>query len=847
MPQTDVTPIYGEAGGALNVDPLLLQAIGHVESGGTPDPDKAVSPAGARGRMQVMPPNLKRYNVSDPTDPRQNIYAGAAVLDEALTAANGNVPLALRIYQGGQDQTKWGPNNAAYPGKVAAAYQALAQRATPAQGAPVAQAATPDATDTFLTGGTGAGAPKPAEAKPDATDDFLTGKVSTPPPATTAATTDQPTMLKTGSMSADAIRLLPSGPPSLPTGPGMDALPSESPGAAGPDRLGAPPNSAPTTTLNQPTTGPLPAPVERIGQALSEGWNAPNPLMSPELRAMIEKGGPVGNLLTSPLLQIGGKVLNVAGAGTQAVIGEAGNALLPGLGRDLNILAQVAPFARVGTGLPLTPGVAPEAPAPGPRFVSEHYAPPPVPGGNALDRINQLIAHDDAERAGNGPQTQTNLLAHSNGAPPPEPSATMQPAPAPNSNQAWVNGLRNDVQNIVQANQAAGVPGDLSAAATPEQLAALTPEQMKAYRRVQELRDILSPPEPGIDKNTYVEGSKATLAEYSGDPVTSQAESVLRQRNPDAFNGPDGTLTANNTARVKKFDDLAGSDVQTQDLREQQRAAAEADTARILRTARPADLQPALEVANSIVNDPRMRESDAVRKIMTPLRDALFDADGKLKTDPQSVWGMHDNLINKLETAKSDTAAERFAITQLNTFKKSLDGVMNTATNGNFQTFLDNQAGYLKQINANNLLQKFRTTMTDKQGNILPDRFHRFVTDLAVRRGMPGVNAAMDIPDETMTSLIDIDKDLKRAGNIDLGKARGSPTNLYFEVAQALGLAGAHAIVGASGAGGVGNLFLQQGLNIAAPKIRGWRINSLTQKHLAPPPGGYNALQPPNY
>ena len=136
----DVTPIFNNAAGMFGLDPILPQAVARVESGGQADPDRAVSSSGALGRMQIMPANLQRMNVRDPTDPEQNIYAGTSMLDEALTTANGNVPLALRIYQGGSDQSKWGPQNAAYPAKVGAAYAQIvrerAQAGGQSQGAP---------------------------------------------------------------------------------------------------------------------------------------------------------------------------------------------------------------------------------------------------------------------------------------------------------------------------------------------------------------------------------------------------------------------------------------------------------------------------------------------------------------------------------------------------------------------------------------------------------------------------------------------------------------------------------------------------------------------------------------
>jgi hypothetical protein len=206
---------------------------------------------------------------------------------------------------------------------------------------------------------------------------------------------------------------------------------------------------------------------------------------------------------------------------------------------------------------------------------------------------------------------------------------------------------------------------------------------------------------------------------------------------------------------------------------------------------------------------------------------------------------MHDNLMTRLDKAKDPlqaTSSEKYAFNQLVSVKKAMDGAMSDATGGAFRTFLDNQAEFIKQQNAAKLLRDFRTKMTDSKGNIYSDRFHKFVTDLAVRRGRPGVDPSMDIPDETMQTLINIDQDLKRAGRIDLGKPRGSPTNLYFELAQGLGIVGAHSLVNLMGGGPIANIGLQAGINAASRRLGAYRLNRLVRQATQPPA---NPLTPP--
>ena len=78
--------------------PLLLSVIA-VESGGRSD---AVSPAGARGLMQLMPATAARFGVSDPFDPAQNIRGGAAYLDVLLREFGEDELLALAAYNAGE-------------------------------------------------------------------------------------------------------------------------------------------------------------------------------------------------------------------------------------------------------------------------------------------------------------------------------------------------------------------------------------------------------------------------------------------------------------------------------------------------------------------------------------------------------------------------------------------------------------------------------------------------------------------------------------------------------------------------------------------------------------------------
>jgi len=80
------------------LDPSLLHAVIAAESGYNP---KAVSPRGAQGLMQLMPATSRRFGLSDPYDPMQNVRAGASYLQELIQMFKGDLSLALAAYNAG--------------------------------------------------------------------------------------------------------------------------------------------------------------------------------------------------------------------------------------------------------------------------------------------------------------------------------------------------------------------------------------------------------------------------------------------------------------------------------------------------------------------------------------------------------------------------------------------------------------------------------------------------------------------------------------------------------------------------------------------------------------------------
>jgi soluble lytic murein transglycosylase-like protein len=76
----------------------LLASLVKAESGGNV---RAVSRAGARGLMQLMPATASQLGVEDSFQPDENLRGGSAYLDALLTRYHDNLALALAAYNAG--------------------------------------------------------------------------------------------------------------------------------------------------------------------------------------------------------------------------------------------------------------------------------------------------------------------------------------------------------------------------------------------------------------------------------------------------------------------------------------------------------------------------------------------------------------------------------------------------------------------------------------------------------------------------------------------------------------------------------------------------------------------------
>jgi soluble lytic murein transglycosylase-like protein len=88
-----------EAATLYQIPEALIRAVIRVESDFDP---RAVSPANARGLMQMIPATAERMLVTDVFDPRQNIFGGVRYLRVLANTFNGDLALTVAAYNAGE-------------------------------------------------------------------------------------------------------------------------------------------------------------------------------------------------------------------------------------------------------------------------------------------------------------------------------------------------------------------------------------------------------------------------------------------------------------------------------------------------------------------------------------------------------------------------------------------------------------------------------------------------------------------------------------------------------------------------------------------------------------------------
>lgn len=108
MPELDALALAEREALRYGINPTLVKSLIQVESA---NKQFAVSPAGALGRLQIMPANTKRCGLKhygELFDDEKNIKCGVQILSEELKATNYDMVKALRRYNGGPNCSSGG-------------------------------------------------------------------------------------------------------------------------------------------------------------------------------------------------------------------------------------------------------------------------------------------------------------------------------------------------------------------------------------------------------------------------------------------------------------------------------------------------------------------------------------------------------------------------------------------------------------------------------------------------------------------------------------------------------------------------------------------------------------------
>lgn len=162
-----------EASRRFGITPAWIRAVRHVESRGNP---RAVSPKGAMGLMQIMPETWAALRArhalgSDPFDPRDNIFAGAAYLRE-MHDRYGTISGMLAAYNAGPGRyDEYLVSGRALPAETRAYVATLAPLlgGDPLPGSPPAAAPPLDWREAPLFAGSMIGSPNAERVQSDST------------------------------------------------------------------------------------------------------------------------------------------------------------------------------------------------------------------------------------------------------------------------------------------------------------------------------------------------------------------------------------------------------------------------------------------------------------------------------------------------------------------------------------------------------------------------------------------------------------------------------------------------------------------------------------------------------
>lgn len=875
-PALDLSPIYQAAGQEWNVNPALLRAVAHTESGenvSTPD-----SHAGAQGVSQLMPGTAKSLGVQNPYDPVQSIYGSAKLLSQNLDQY-GNVPDALRAYNSGTDPAKWGnAETVAYVPKVAAAYAAISSGQHPST------ASSSPAAGMDLTPHPDVASPDPSASPavpaglPGNSDDFF--KATAAQSAASPAGTSQPAASPASSNPADQFfhattaGAVPDAPATAASAAATPAQPD--PGfmahfASGVKTAGEGLENAAYSAGDWANRN-LPGPDDTSGfMGLPHGSNAATQQAVQDTGAAVKAadagdntwaytGGKLaGNAaIGAPLAALGSAIAAPIGAaagiadgatiggrllysGLKGALGGAGAAAATsGSNQDQSLAAQMALGAGAG-------GVLGAA----------------VPAiGQGVSALKSAITGDGAAVAGDAAASAAGRVEPTFGAAPVPPDGTASAAPAAAANKLAPGSMPNINAASIKT------PGDAQAAAA------------------QIIQHFAGGSSGDINPSaTSLPGVAFNAAEATGNPGLGAMVKSLRSQNRQATNIFGDINATNNAARTTALDNIRGTPADIQSAEMQRDVATSAARNAAFSETAPVDTTPVLDKINELIDQNKGRPTvqapmqwvkEQLQGLHQPIADdAPEGTEQEQVAAPEDLYNLRKYIGDIISPRVRGTAADgTAAAAQLMQLKPILDAQIESGAPG-FKNYISQYDQMSRPINAMQWLQS--QNLTDSQGNVTLQKLDSTIKAADRARAQGGVRLPDSLSDTQMQGLQDLRDHLQAVSQSTYnGRLPGSDTaqnlssqglfqnmlsggNIGRTIGAGAGMLAGHAQIGATAGKMVGNALAGRAANSAA--IAAARGNSLVssavldaltdpvsyQNALAWKPAALGAAGTPNY
>lgn len=353
-----------------------------------------------------------------------------------------------------------------------------------------------------------------------------------------------------------------------------------------------------------------------------------------------------------------------------------------------------------------------------------------------------------------------------------------------------------------------------------------------------------------IDTTEMIPGSAPTLSKaiVGGNPGIAALERRIAEDNPNAFQPNADKIAA---ARSSHFAETAGTKEADDVAAAQVRRRYQAEDARVFspQNMDRADPTSVIKTIDDALAG-RQGQRGAIAEALQGVRAKLVDANGKMQTDPNLLYGVRQDINDSIGPLAQGTKNDRRAAAhELIDVRNALDPVINDAAPG-FGDFIKRFSEDMGPIEGRRYLRSMR--LTDANGNITLGKLDQAIKTLENQRNLPGLRAGDSVTEDQLKALNTLREDFRTDNKRQLGRALGSPTVQNLGTSRALGVMTHPAVTAATtlagGAAepvlGLGGPILRHMFATADAKGQQMVMDALKRKLLNPQDAA-SAFQPP--